>query len=307
MQKLKSYLQLVRLPNLIMMALSMYAVRHFIVIPILEFSGSATQVAHFPFALLVLSVMLIAAGGNIINDYYDVDIDLVNKPGKVIIGKLIAEEKAYFLFHGLSLAGILLAYIPGKYFHVRGISILVIHSGCFLLLWAYAAYLKKWPLIGNILISLLSALTLILVVYYDVSAARAEPVVQLVGGYSAFAFLVSFIRELIKDLEDLPGDLAGGCKTLPVLLGPKSAKRIALFLIITVMLLLGGVHWLQFLSADWLSFAYVSLLLQCPLAFLFYRIWRSQNREHFHFCSLLTKLIMLSGIMSMPVFYYAFN
>jgi 4-hydroxybenzoate polyprenyltransferase len=301
----KAFFKLIRFPNLLLMAFTMYCCRHFIIIPILNFSGSESQLSHINFFLAVISVLLIAAGGYVINDYYDVLIDEVNKPAEIIVGKQISEDKAYLLFHFLSFCGILIAFYLSFFGAVHLIG--YIHLISAVVLWLYAAHLKKLMLVGNLLISLLCALPLFLTAYYDYPAYHAEPVLILIAGYSAFAFLLSLIREMIKDLEDIKGDLAGSRKTLAVVAGPKITRNIILFFIFLTMGLLVFVQLQQIRENDLRSMTYVLCLIQLPLAYLSYKLLRSNTQSALHYCSTITKLIMLAGVLSMPVFYLAFR
>lgn len=298
-------LKIVRLPNLLLMAFTMFSFRHFVIIPILKFSGITSELNNFNFFLLVLSVLLIAAAGYVINDYYDVEIDEINKPEKVIIGKLISLDKAYLLFHMLGFTGVLIAFYLSFFGGIEHIA--VIHLSCAGILWLYAAYFKKIAVLGNIIVGLLCAFTLFVTVYYDPISRKAEPIQQLLLGYCIFAFLLNLIREMIKDLEDLKGDLVGGCKTLPVIAGVGFSKKLILFLIIICVLLLGFVQYLQYDSSDWLSFSYIGVLLQLPLFYLFLRMIKGIEVDDFRFCSRLCKIIILTGILSMPAFYMGFS
>ena len=303
--KPNAIIKLIRWPNLILMALTMYAFRYFVIIPILGFAGTSTQLSDFHFCLIVFSVILIAAGGYVINDYYDVDVDFINKPGKTIIGTSIAEEKAYLLFHILSFSGIVVAFYLSFFASVQYIGI--IHLACAVLLWIYAAYLKRYLLIGNIVVSLLCSFLIFITAFYDYPARIAEPIRILVAGYGMFAFLLSLIREIIKDMEDFKGDLACGYKTLPVMAGLQITRYIVVVLIAVTIILLGYVQWLQYASTDLLSMAYIGLLIQVPLLYLIFHVIKSKNDAALHFCSLISKLIMLSGILTMPVFYLGFR
>jgi 4-hydroxybenzoate polyprenyltransferase len=301
----KAIFRLLRIPNLLLMAFTMYSFRFFVIIPILRFSGSSSAVQEIYFFLIVLSVLLIAAGGYVINDYYDIEIDSVNKPEKMVVGAILSKEKAYLLFHFLSFTGILLSFFLSFFAGIKYIAI--IHTGCALLLWLYAWKLKKILLAGNILISLLCVVTMFVTVIYDDNAWKAEPVKILLAGYCTFAFLMSFIREMIKDMEDIKGDLAGGCQTLPIVTSQGIAKAIVAAFILITIILLAYVQLLQCESNDLKSMSYITVMLQVPLVYLLIRVVKSDDKAGFHFCSLFAKLIMLAGILSMPVFYLSFT
>jgi len=302
---LKDIFTLVRLPNLVMMAFTMYSCRLFVILPILRFSGSDTQLNGLIFFLVVVSVLLIAAGGYIMNDFYDLQIDRTNKPNEMIIGKKISPDKAYLWSHILSFTGVLVAFYLGFFENIRYIG--MIHLGCSLSLWIYAAYLKRVPVAGNLLVSILCSVVILITAFYDPAGRQAEPILILLCGYAVFAFLLSLIREMIKDLEDLKGDVEAGCKTLPVMAGIAITKFIVSGLIVLTMAMLAYVQKFQFESRDFNSFAYIIFLIQIPLAFLIYRLNQSIDPAGYRFCSMLSKLIMVSGILSMPVFYLSFR
>lgn len=235
--------------------------------------------------LLSFSTVLIAAGGYIINDYYDVKIDLINKPQRVVVGRILKRRTAMFLHILLSLSGVGL----GAFLSLK---IGVLNLGCALLLWAYSNQLKRMPAIGNISVALLTGLSI-----YVINILYNDPNV-LVVAFAAFAFAFTFIREVIKDLEDLKGDATFGCKTLPVLYGIRLTKTIiyifsALFVI--------GMGSAAFVLVN-AKVGYFTFSLIFPLGFLSYRLYKADTVMHFNRLSNDCKIIMLLGIMSMLLF-----
>lgn len=199
------FLQLIRWKNLLIVAMTQILVRYSLI-----FDTPQHGVKHF--TLLVVTTLLIAAGGYIINDYFDVKIDRINKPHKVWIGKTISRRSALLVHQLFSAAGILLAFLIGW----KAVLINVLSVW---LLWFYASGFKKKPFIGNFVVALLTALVIaeIALVY--------DPSNRLIYMYAVFAFFINLIREIIKDMEDMKGDEAHGAKTIPILYGihkPKS-------------------------------------------------------------------------------------
>lgn len=174
---------------------------------------------------------------------------------------------------------------------------------CAGLLYFYSATYKKMFLIGNIIIAILTGLTVYLPVLFDPTARMAAPIIVLTIAYAVFAFLITMVREIIKDCEDLDGDRAHGASTLPAVAGINTARIIASVITLTTF---GALLWVQINQQQWddiPAFLYVTIFIQLPLLFLFYKIIRSDSRSSDHFNSNLSKLIMLTGILSMPVFY----
>ncbi len=232
--------------------------------------------------LLATSTAIIAAAGYIINDYYDIKIDLINKPGRVVIGKGITRRYALFFHSVLSLTGIALGFILGW-------RIGIIHFMSVFLLWWYSNSLKRQPFVGNFVVAWLTAVSILLVsiVYYSNNS--------LVVIYALFAFFMTLIREIVKDMEDLKGDNTFGCKTLPIIWGIRKTKWVLyllLFLLATSVLLLN-------FGYTQLPLSYFLIFLFVPLGLLLMRLLPADTRKDFYWLSQWCKTIMLLGIMSM--------
>lgn len=235
--------------------------------------------------LLTLSSILIAAAGYIINDYYDVKIDLINKPRRVVIGKVLRRRVAMFFHVLFSFTGIVIGF-----FLTWKIGLITIFSVG--LLWLYSNQLKRLPFVGNVSVALLTGFS-IYVVHFIFPAGHT-----LIIAYAAFAFSFTLIREIIKDMEDVKGDTAFGCRTLPVLYGIRRTKWV-----------IYGLSVLFVLTLFLLSYNYVgrnlavfSATLVVPLAYLWWRLNRADTVREFGFLSRYCKLIMLIGILSMALF-----
>jgi 4-hydroxybenzoate polyprenyltransferase len=271
---LKSLLKLTRTGNLIIIGFAQYVTAVFLI-----GKHTVTDVRLF---LLVTSTVLIAAAGYIINDYYDVKIDYINKPDRVIIGKTITRRYAILFHVVLSFLGIIL----GAFLHWR---IGVINAFSVFLLWFYSNYLKRLPFVGNFSVAALTGLSIIVV---DILYRAQNPLIVI---YASFAFFMTLIREIIKDMEDLKGDNSFGCRTLPIVLGLRRTKTIiylilGIFAVIVVILN-------YFYKA--LPFDYYVLFLFIPLLYLLYRLIRADMKRDFSMLSSFCKVIMLLGILSM--------
>lgn len=301
---MKQILKLIRWPNLLMMGLLQYLLRYAMAAPILEESGQGLLLEHFEFAILVVSCMLIAAGGYIINDIEDKNIDSVNHPSKQIIGQSLSEDAAFKLYAALSGAGILMGFyltFARQYEHIAMIEL--VSAG---LLYFYSTSYKCIPLLGNLIISALSAL-LVLMVILPEPLAKINPAVMIMTEvFMAFVFISTLIREIIKDAEDITGDTAYQCQTLASVMGWANAKWIC---VILEFLMLAAIVFIQYQSSQWesmLPFLYITLLIDLPLIYVLILTLKAKEISDFHKLSNWMKLIMFTGIVSLVVFYISF-
>ncbi|WP_276497623.1 geranylgeranylglycerol-phosphate geranylgeranyltransferase [Pontibacter litorisediminis] len=277
---MKYILTLIRARNLVMIVLSQVLVQACLLAPGVEWQ----RLQESFFWLLVLSTVCIAAAGYIINDYYDVKIDAINKPERLLVGRRIRRRRAMFAHLILSGVGVLLGLL-------LSIPVALINLGAVLLLWGYSARLKKMLLVGNVVIALLSASMLLVVAVY------ADELNRITLGYAFFAFLISLIREIIKDIEDMKGDASFDCRTLPIVVGMRGAKLVlypllAIFQAFVVIVILHPASGLVF---DF----YMGALVLAPSIWLVVKLARADRKRDFASLSNLNKLIMLTGILSM--------
>ncbi len=300
------FLRLIRLTNLLLIALSQVLIRYCIILPAFETESIIT--GEFPvflsmidFSLLVFSTLLVAAGGYIINDLYDIDTDAINKPGKNLIGKLISERTAKSLFFIFSITGIIIGfYLAWK---IDKWLMGSIHVFTAVSLWMYATYYKKKFLSGNILISFLTALSLLLVGLFEPEFYRNFIYLFV---YAGFAFSITLLREVIKDMEDIDGDERTLCKTLPVRLGLDKSKIIVYLLILMIVLLLTYVLYYFFYTNQVINFWIMLLMFVIPFIALFILIKMAEQKKDYYYAGIFTKVIMTAGILSMLPFYYYF-
>ena len=315
-ERLKDLLDLVRLPNLLVVALTMMLMRYAIIRPLLgailvTMAGDpATLVAMdfrlgwFDFLILVISTCLITAAGYVINDYFDIRADLINR-GTIIVGNTITRRMAMMYHNVLNILGVIGgAYVSARIGYIwLGIFFILI-SG---LLYFYSATYKRQFLVGNIIVALLVAMVPMLVVVYDAApvyvyysqASTGFPGVTIlfwwVGGFALFAFLTTLVREIIKDMEDCEGDRETGRKTLPVISGLTVCTVIVVVLSAATLALLYYV-WFRYLH-DTITLVYISLLLAVPLLAVIVRVLTAGEKKHLSMASRLMKLIMLAGIL----------
>lgn len=267
-------LRMTRFRNLLIIGVAQYFAAVFLI--------GVEKIGDLKLFLLATSTIVIAAAGYIINDYYDVKIDLINKPERVVIGREITRRYAILFHTVLSLAGIALGFFLN--WKIGAISF----ASAFLLWW-YSNYLKRQPFIGNLAVSILTGLSIYLV---DVLYHTHQPWVII---YSMFAFAMTLVREIIKDAEDLKGDRTFGCRTLPIIWGIRKTKYLIYVLLVLLFI---AVLQINFLFAQLPIYYFLSFLL-LPLLFLFFRLIRADTKKDFHILSQWCKVIMLLGIASM--------
>jgi 4-hydroxybenzoate polyprenyltransferase len=276
MQLLGSLFRLTRFWNLAIIALAQFFAAVFL------FRQGVHAFTHIWLYILSSSTILIAAAGYIINDYYDIKIDLINKPERVVIGKSITRRYAILLHTVISVTGVMLGMLIGW-------RVGAINFACAFFLWLYSNSLKRQPLIGNVLVSLLTGLSVFVLVFLY------EQFYALVFVYSLFAFFMTLIREVVKDMEDVKGDTTFGCKTLPIVWG---IRRTKVFLYVLIAIFSCVVVLLDIYQLN-IPLVYFLPMLFLPMAFLMVRLVVADTKLQFYQLSQLCKLIMLLGICTM--------
>tara|TARA_B110000261_G_scaffold157760_1_gene193242 strand:- start:160 stop:1122 length:963 start_codon:yes stop_codon:yes gene_type:complete len=316
MSSIISFLKLIRLKNLIIVALTQLVIKFSLINPFVNnFMLSDNQ-----FYLLILSTVFITASGYIINDIYDVKTDKVNKEESRIIGKSITSRNAiswYIIFNFLGLGlGIYIAYIVKQPYY----SLVFIY--CIFSLWTYSKRMKTSFLFGNLQVSLLTALSIFNVALFDIISNGINKntgemmIFKIIIFYSAFAFITTFIREIIKDLEDIEGDKKIQAKTLAITYGIEKTKWVSLIFTIFTFLGIAYFQYFQYSIANskfefdisiWgvnkIAIIYV-IFIQLLFLFLGFKIYNSKLKNDFYFISQLSKIIMIVGILSIPLFTY---
>jgi 4-hydroxybenzoate polyprenyltransferase len=233
--------------------------------------------------VLATSTAMIAAGGYLINDYYDVKIDLINKPERVVIGKSLSRRSAILWHSFFSITGIALGFLLDW-------RIGLTHFFSTGLLWWYSNNLKRLPFIGNLAVALLTGLSVAIVI----ALYPTFPVRDILI-YALFAFYMTLVREIIKDMEDWKGDNTFGCRTLPIIWGIRKTKNLIYLLTVLFVLNLLFIHF----YLEPLPIIYFVFFLFAPVAWLIFRLARADTTKDFFQLSGLCKIIMLLGILSM--------
>lgn len=302
-EKLKPYAKLFRLPNLLMILFVQYLIRYSVVL----WLDIDHYLNHFQFFLGALCSILLAAGGYIINDLYDVDTDTVNKPERITIGKKISIRRAWSMYGYINVLAILLGYYLANLIKLPELWLIPVVAAA--LLYLYAVDLKKRAILGNLIVSMLTAMPVFLVAIYDLlpaltmqNAEVLRPFIFTICGYALFAFWINFIREIVKDAEDIKGDEESGFKTLAILLGPLKIRFVLGVLLAVLFSATATFNFIVFKNHDWLSGAYLLLGVNVPVVYLAYLISKARTSKDYSKPSKLLKTIMVLGIFSMLVF-----
>jgi 4-hydroxybenzoate polyprenyltransferase len=303
--------RLIRFPNIVIIILTQFLLRYGILKMFLYSGNSEMMSSMFEFILLVLTTCLLAAGGYVINDYFDVRIDQVNKPEKMVIDRMVSSRtamKIHLILSGIAMIiGFFLAYRLGS------LNFGLIFPSTAFLLWLYSAKYKKSLLLGNFIVAFLGGLVIFIVWLFEFLHLRQnpgyfselfltlKPVNRCFLAYGLFAILTTMIREIIKDLEDAEGDSQFMCRTLPVVAGDKVAKWVTAGIVIITMGLLGYGLVVLYRIELMLVFWYFIFLVEMPSAYLLYKLISARTKDEYHFLSNLAKMIMLAGILSMQL------
>ncbi len=303
-----AFLKLVRWPNLVFIAITQLLFVYAIVRPVFYAAGIQSVLSNLHFFLLLVSSVVIAAAGYIINDYFDLNIDQVNKPDKLVVDKVIRRRWVIVWHLVLSILGIILGFYIDIFSRVRFLGIA--NAACVLLLFLYSISLKKKLLSGNVIISLLTAWVILVVTWCEAANLLAnaaagsytQKITRITMLYAGFAFVISLIREVVKDMEDIAGDRKFGCYTMPIAWGINATKVfVAVWLIVLIAaLVIVQIYVLQF--KWWWSAAYCILFIIIPLLYIFRQLFGANTSADFHRLSSLIKLAMFTGILSMIFF-----
>ena len=220
---------------------------------------------------------------------------------------------AYYIINGVAIiAGLYLAFIAGSF------QLGLIFPAIIGLLWFYSSRYQRMPFWGNLIVSLLSAMVILIIWLFEFFMllknggefvnviGQFDTINKYVWAYALFAFLVSLFREMLKDIQDMKGDMTMGYRTIPVLWGSKTARAITAFVIILTIALLGSAQWYLYDKGDILTFWYLMAAVQPILLYLLYLLIKTTENEDYGFLGNTAKMIMLAGILSMEMIYISF-
>lgn len=310
MDTIRNILQLVRWSNLFFLGALIYVMEKWVVVPILDDMAFGEQLPWYILLLIAAATILIAAGGYVINDYFDIKIDRINRPDQLIVTQYISKENAMRLSIGLSGVGMVCGLVAAWLLRSSTIAILfAIIPG---LLWFYSSSYKRLLIVGNVTIALLSALSPMMIAIANVAQLQLKystilPYTTLehdiyawVGGFSLFAFLLTWIREIVKDLQDQMGDRELECHSMPIVWGNIVTKIVVTALIVLTTVLIGW-FWYSLLPFDhsWQSFStrYIVLAIIIPLWGALWLLWAAKIPSDYRTCQQVLKLTMFLGML----------
>ncbi|HBK84035.1 MAG TPA: prenyltransferase [Flavobacterium sp.] len=302
------FLQLIRFQNLLIIAL-VQAVFHFGFLKYQQ--GLLLALNTLEFILLIIATLCIAAAGYIINNIVDQETDAISKPNKVVVGTYISETKAYNYYIIFNIIGVLIGFFLANIIYKESFAAIFIVVA--FVLYLYATQFKQSLLAGNLLVSFLVAFSIILVGLFDlypIVSPQTKPFLsilfQIILDYAFFAFLLTFIREIVKDIEDYEGDFKTGLNTLPIVLGKEKTQKLVFF--ISFIPLLSLLYYLNenFKNLDYVIF-YILVFVVAPMLYFMVKLWQAKTQKDFNHLSFVLKLIMITGILSIIVVTYNLN
>jgi len=299
-----SFLRMTRLPNLIIVVLTQYLLYYRVLLPSFRRHDVTPSLDALHFFLLVLATICIAAAAYIINDIFDYEIDKINKPRSVIVHRLIPLAKAKTYYWVLNAIGLLLggylSWVTQNYYLFLYFPLTVF------MMWWYSKTLKKQPFWGNLIVAIFCALVALIIltaentflkVIYQQFPEEGAAVWRVFVAYAVFAFLATLFREIVKDLEDMPGDEKGGARTLPIAIGVPKTKNITLA--VGVLLAIALVLWMSYFAPSWHlgSTIFMGIGIFIPALYAVFELWRAKSKDDYNCVSKFAKYIMLSGLI----------
>ncbi|MCC9065258.1 geranylgeranylglycerol-phosphate geranylgeranyltransferase [Flavobacterium sp. F-30] len=263
--------------------------------------------ADWQYGLLVLSTVLLAAAGYVINNIYDVATDTINKPEDVVIGKGISETAGYNIYVALNITGVALGFVLSNIILRPGFASLFILIAS--LLYFYATTLKQIMILGNFVVALLLSASVLIIGVFDLfPATNSENQAQMASffsiltDYALFAFMINFIREIVKDIEDVNGDYNQGMNTLPIAIGISRAAKIAVvFAVIAFLLCLLYTNTYFFQNNLFIATFYSFAFVLAPLLYFIVKIVSAKSKKDYRHLSTVLKLILFFGILSILI------
>jgi 4-hydroxybenzoate polyprenyltransferase len=303
------FVRLIRWPNLVFILLTQALIQFCILLPNLLLSPVQHGLLLQCFWLTAFSYVALAAAGYIINDWFDLAIDQLNKPGKVFITNGISVRLALAYYWLLNL----LAVTASLYISYRLHSLLAFWGTitCAILLYIYSASLKKLPFWGNLLVALITAWSVIVLLLIEKNGLPFSAfylsdcfkrVISCIMLYALFSFTISLVREIVKDMEDVQGDARFGCRTMPIAWGIHTTRFIAAGFLVLLMVVLIATNVIALRLFSWYFELYCILLVLLPLFLLLFQLLRAESKSDFGKLSKNIKWVMLSGILSMLFF-----
>lgn len=312
-----AWLRLIRWTNLLIIFITQLFAWLCVVKPMKSLTGVSFFLDENHFLLLSLSTVLIAAAGYSINDYFDVKIDNINHPEKMALDKVIPRKHAIIVHSILNIVAFVIAAILA--WNAGHLSFVLFQVFCTTLLWFYSTKFKQRFAIGNMVVAFLTALTILQLIVYEPSlyayfgrsvfisfkneVVLPNPVWVLVV-YAFFAFVLTWMREAVKDMEDFKGDEAEDCVTMPIIWGLKKTVFFTNFLAIIALIPLLFFTGKLLMNNNFLLGIYLFLAVILPILFFIKILPNKSTSTHYSFASRLLKWIMVTGVCSLIIYYY---
>ena len=295
------YLKLIRYKNLLMLAF----MQLIFCFGFLKLEKIDLSLANWQYILLVLSTVCIAAGGYIINNIMDLDSDLENKPNDVVVGVSISENMAYNLYIGFTLIGVCIGYYLSNV--IMRPSFLLVFILPSALLYIYATTLKQIMIVGNMVVASMLSLSILIIglfmifpATYEGNVEKMRVVFSVLIDYAIIAFIINFIREIVKDLEDIAGDVQQGLRTLPIVIGENKTRKLVFILgFVPTILIIYYVY--NYLFQLQYATVYILGFIVGPLLYFIIKIWSARTKKEYHHLSNVLKLIIFFGIISIMI------
>jgi 4-hydroxybenzoate polyprenyltransferase len=305
-----SIFKLFRIRNLVLIVLLQFFLREFFISPMLNSFGLTLQLSNLHFYLVLLMTLCITTAGYVINDYFDLKRDYINRdPKDIIVGRNISRRMAMATHFVLSAIGVIIGLYLSYVLRVWVLGLLPIFV--IGLLWFYSTEYKRQFIIGNIILAFLGVLPILLTVLYEPALFKAYLSVEyraiailifkVVLFFTAIAFGINLLYALVKDLQDLPGDEATNCRTLPIVAGEMASKYT--FSIVTVMLIfaLFYIQNMQYANQAYVPLMYIVFAIEVPLVLANIMLYLTNKVEKYRYVSFVVSLIMMFGIGSILV------
>ena len=295
------YLKLIRFQNLLMLAFMQLVFRYLF----LKQSYVDLALTDFNYILLIFATVCIAAGGYVINNIMDQDTDEIAKPQNRVVGVSISETVAYNWYIGLTIVGVGIGfYLSNVIYKPTFASMFILVAT---LLYMYATSFKQIPVLGNVVVALMLSTSIIIIGLFDILPAidvdnrfRMKEAFDILMHYAIFAFIINLIREIVKDLEDMDGDHQSGINTLPIAIGVQKTKIIVGVLTVISIGILAYYVNSNLFELDYVVY-YAMVLIVGPLIYFGVKLMNAANKKEFHHLSLVLKIILFFGILSVAV------
>lgn len=316
MKPLPAFFQLIRWRNLLIVLLTQWFIWQCVIHPMNGWSSVPVFLTPFHFILLALSTICIAAAGYIINDYFDVKIDVINRPQKVIIDKVISRRAAILWHSFFNISGFLLALYLAR--EMGNYYVIAIQLVCTVLLWFYSTNFKRQFVTGNVVVALLTGLTVMILAVFEpalyphinfryfltVDGRLLVNPFGVIAVYTYFAFMLTWMREIVKDMEDFKGDAEDGCVTMPIVIGLQKSSRYVLFFGVLALIPLAVAAAKLFAGAWSVLGTYIIAALILPLIAWLIFLPQKATVAHYGKASKYIKFIMLAGIASLLIYFW---